>query len=276
MIVLSDDRPTPAKIIGELLTNHPEAASLLSEASHCRALAVSSATAARLRFAAAQTARLAYEELRHRLEPRRSHPIHFAVGLFLLLVLGAGLAMLNLIEFSGLFGGLRSVLPALTATAVWLTVAWLSEAAVRQRRRALVAVIAGAALLLGLLLVALHGSAPHPGRPPISGSTVFGGLTGAFIVVLTAGAGALIAHMEPASLLVARRRWHRARTAHEEAVETEQADAQAAAVAAQAWLGLVRARLTAIAADDERLVQDTVALAAVLLESARPQLPPSE
>ena len=75
-----DNRPTPAKIIGELLTNHPEAASLLAEASHCRALAVCSAATTRLKFAAAQAARLAYEELRHRLEPRRRHPIHFAVG----------------------------------------------------------------------------------------------------------------------------------------------------------------------------------------------------
>jgi hypothetical protein len=97
-------------------------------------------------------------------------------------------------------------------------------------------------------------------------------------VVLTAGAAALIAHMEPASLLVARWRWHRARTAHEEAVETEQADTQAAAIATQSWLGLVRTRVTGIAAGDEDLVHDTVALAAILLESARPQspqLPPS-
>ena len=67
-----DHRPTPAKIIGELLANHPEAASLLAEASHCRALAVCSAADTRLKFAAAQAARLAYEELRHRLEPRRA------------------------------------------------------------------------------------------------------------------------------------------------------------------------------------------------------------
>ena len=84
-----------------------------------------------------------------------------------------------------------------------------------------------------------------------------------------------MAHMEPASLLVARRRWHRARTAYEEAVEAERADVEAAAVAAEAWLGLVRARVTAIAAGDERLVQATVALAAVLVESSRPQLPPA-
>ena len=95
------------------------------------------------------------------------------------------------------------------------------------------AAITAAALLLGLLLVALHGFGPHPGWPAVSGHTrgsmVFGALTGAFILVLTAGAAALMAHMEPASLLVARRRWYRARTAYEEAVETEQADAEAAA-----------------------------------------------
>jgi len=273
---VSDDRPTPAKIVGELLMNHEEAASLLYEATHCRALAVCSAAAARLKAAAAQAARLAYEALRHRLEPRRGHPVHFAVGVLFLLVLGAGLAMLNLIELSGLLGALGSVLPALAATAVWLTVASLAAVAARQRRWALVAVIVGAALLLGLLLIALHGFTPHPDRPAVSGSTIFGGLTCAFIVVLTAGAAALMAHMEPASLLVARRRWHRARTVHEEAIQTAQADAEAAAVATQAWLSLVRARVTAVAADDERLVHDTVALAALLLESARPQLPPSE
>lgn len=275
--MLSDDRPTPAKIIGELLTNHPEAASLLAEASHCRALAVYSAATAKLKFDAAQAARLAYEELRHRLEPRRSHPIHFTVGLLLLLVLGAGLAMLNLIELSTLLGGLRSVLPALAATAVWLTVAWLAAAAVRHRRWSLVTAIVGAALMLGLLLVALHGFGPRSGWPAGSehthGSMVFGALTGAFILVLAVGAAALMAHMEPASLLLARQRWHRARAAHEKAVETERADAQAAAVATEAWLSLVRARVTAIATVEEHLVQDTVALAVIILESARIQLP---
>jgi hypothetical protein len=273
--VRPDHQPTPAKIIGELLTSHPEAASLLAEASHCRALAVCSAATAKLKFDAAQAVRLAYEELRHRLEPRRSHPIHFTVGLLFLLVLGAGLAMLNVIEL----GGPRSVLPALAATAVWLTVAWLAAAAIHQRRRILVAAVVGAALLLGLLLVALHDLSTRPGWPTgsgsVHGSTVFGALTGLFILVLTAGATALMAHMEPAGLLLARSRWHRARSAYEEAVETERIDAQAAAVATEAWLGLVRARVTAIAAVEEGLVQDTVALATVILESARIQLPPS-
>jgi hypothetical protein len=270
-----DHRRTPAQIIGELLETHPEAASLLAEASHCRALAVCSAAITRLKLAAVQAARLAYEELRHRLEPRRRHPINFAVGLLLLLVLGAGLAMLDVIEFSGLLGAPGAVLPALAAAAAWLTAAWLSVIAVRQRRWALVAAIMAAALVLGLLLVALHGLGQPTAHQYASASAVFGALTGTFILALTAGAGALMAYMEPASLLVARRRWHRARTAYEEAVETEHADLRAAAVAAEAWLGLVRARVAATAAEDENLVQATVAFAAVLVESSRPQLPPS-
>jgi hypothetical protein len=277
--VLPEDRPTSAKIIGELLNNHSEAASLLAEASHCRALVICSAATARLKFAAAQTARLAYEELRHRLEPRRRHQIDFGAGLLLLLVLGAGLAMLILIELSTLLGGLGSVLPALAATAVWLTAAWLAAVAARQRRWVLVGAIIAAAVLLGLLLVALHGFGPHPGWPAVSGyahgSLVFGILTGAFILVLAAGAATLVARMEPASLLIARRRWYQARTAYAIAVEREQADAEAAAIATEAWLGLVRAWVTAAAADDEHLVQGTVALAASLVGSGRPQLEPS-
>jgi hypothetical protein len=273
-----DHRPTSATIIGELLANHPEAASLLAEASHCRALAVCSAAYTRLKSAAVQAARLAYEQLRHRLEPRRGHPVHFGAGSMLVLTLGAGLAMLNLIELSGLLGGPRTVPLALAATAVWLTGAWLAAVAVRHRRWAVVAGISAAAALLGLLLVALYGLGPHPGWPASGhalGSTVFAALTGTFILVLTIGAVALMIHMEPASLLMARRRWHRARTAYEEAVEIEHADVEAAAVAAEAWLDLVRVRVTAIAAGDESLVQATVGLAAVLVESSRPKLPPA-
>ncbi len=77
--------PARSPFVGELLTSHPEAESLLAEASHCRALAVCSAVFTRVKFATAQAARLAYEELRHRLEPRRRHPVHFGVGLLLAL-----------------------------------------------------------------------------------------------------------------------------------------------------------------------------------------------
>jgi len=271
-----DHLPTPAQIIGELLLHHPEAASLLARASHWRSLAVWSAATTRRKFAAAQAARLAYEELAYLLEPRRRHPINFAAGLLLLLVLSTGLVTLDLIEL----GGLRSVLAALAATAVWLTEAWLGAVAVRQRHWTLVAAITTTAALLGLLLVALHDLGPHPGRPTIggylSGHAVFGALTVAFILVLTAGAAALMAHLEPASLLVARQRWYRARAAYEEAAETEQADAEAAAVAAESWLGLVRARVTAVAADEEHLTLATMALAGALVGNGRAQLPSSQ
>ncbi len=100
---------------------------------------------------------------------------------------------------------------------------------------------------------------------------IFGILTGAFIPVLTAGAAVLMAQIESPRLRAARQRWHRARAAYEEAAAAHQADAEADAVAA--WLGLVRIRVTKIAADDERLIHDTIALAAVLVERSRPELP---
>jgi hypothetical protein len=267
-----DHRPTPTQIIGELLLNHPEAASLLARATHWRTLAVWSAATVRRKLAAALAARLAYEELGRLLEPRRRHPINLVVGLLLLLVLSAGLVMLNLIELDGL----RSVSAALAATVVWLTGAWLGVVAASQLRWTLVAAITGAAFLLGLLLVALHSVDPHPAWPDAGRRAVFGALTGAFILVLTAGAAALMAHLEPARLLVARRRWYRARAVYEEATETEQADAQAAAVARESWLGLVRARVTTIAPDDDHLVQATVARAAALVGNDLPRLPSSE
>ena len=273
-----EHRPTQATIIGELLANHPEAASLLAEASHCLALAACSAACTRRRSAAVQAARLACEQLRRRFRPRGGHAVHFVVGSLLVVVLGAGLATLNVIELNGLPGGPRPVPLALAAAAVWLTGAWLAAIAVRQQRWAAVAGIGVVAVMLGLLLVALHGLGPHPGWPASGyalGSTVLAVLTGTFILVLAIGATALMIHMEPACLLMARRRWHQAQAAYEEAAETEQADVEAVAVAGEAWLCLVRARVTAIAADDERLVRATVGLATVLMESSRPKLPPA-
>lgn len=258
--------PTPAQIIGELLTGHPEAASLQGEASHRQALAVCSAALVGRLFTVAQAARLGYDELGHRLDARRRHPVHFGVGLLLLAVLGAGLTMLDAFELSGT----RSFLLALAATAVWLTVAWLAALASQEKRWAPVAAIIGGAVFLGLLLVFLHGLG-HRGR----GGSVLGTLVGVFILVLVTGAAVLIARMEPASLLVARWRWHRARAAHKAAVQRERDDVEAATVATEAWLGLVRTQASASAGDDEHLAHETVALAADLLGSGRPQLLPS-
>ena len=186
-----DHRPTPTQIIGELLRNHPEAASLLARAAHWRSLAVWSTATVRRTLATAKEARLAYEELGYLLEPRRRYPVNLVIGLLLLLMLSAGLVTLDLIELNGL----RSVLAALAATAVWLTVAWLGAVAARQRRWTLVAAITGAAFLLGLLLVALHSADSNAASPAASARAVFGTLTGAFILVLTAGAAALMGHI---------------------------------------------------------------------------------
>jgi hypothetical protein len=259
--VLPGQTRTPSQIMGELLTGHPEAASLHAEASHCQALARSSAANASRAFAAEQAARLGYEELRHRLDPRCQRTFHFGAGLVILAVLGTGLGVLDVIEL----GGTKTLLPALAATAVWLTGAWLTALAGRERRRRLVLAAITVAVLLGLLLAALHGF----GRE----SMMFGILVSAFILVLTVGAAALMSRMESAALIVARWRWHGARAAHQATVKLEQDDIEAATLATGTWLGLVRIRASAVAGDDERLVHETVALAIAVLESCRPQLP---
>lgn len=256
---------TPAQIIGGLLAGHPEAVSLQAEASHCRALARSSAAYAAQAFEDAQAARLGYEELRHRLDPRRARTIGLAAGLLVLILLGAGLALLDDFELSGVLGPVRSVLPALAATAVWLAGAWLAALASRERRRGVCLAAGTAGVLLGLLLVALRDFG-HQNVP-------FGILVGLFILVLAGAAAVLMTRMESSSVFVVRRRWHRARAAHRAAVRIGQDDMEAAAVATESWLGLVRTRASVLAGD-ERLVQETVALAVDLLESGQSHASP--
>ena len=257
------DARTPAQIISELLSNHPEAASLLSEASHCQALARGSAARAGHAFAAAQAARLACEEARHRLDPRRRHTVDFGAGSLILALLGGGLTLLNAIELSGLLGRAGSVLPALVAAAVWLSGAWVAALASRERRWGVVVAITVAAIVLGLLLAALRGSGQR--------SVLFGILVAAFILALAAAATALMARMEPSSVFLARRRWHSARAAHATAVRTVHSDMEMSTVATEAWLGLVRSRASELA-DDGQQMHETVALAVQVLQSGQPQL----
>jgi hypothetical protein len=262
--VLPGHSRTPPQIIGELLTGHPEAASQQAEASHRRALARSSATNVSQTLAVTQSARLAYQELRHRLDPRLLRTFNFAAGLIVLVLLGAGLALLDGIQLSGLLGRAGAVLPALAAAAVWLIGAWLTAQADRKYRWPLI-LTATAAALLSLVLAVVHGLGPESGW--------FGIVVSVFILVLAGGATVLIARMEPASLFAARRRWRQAWATHEAAARTEQGDRQAATAATEAWLGVVRASV--VAEDDEHLAHETVALAVTLLEADRPQLPPS-
>jgi len=276
-MVLPGQVPTPSQILSELLTGHLEAVSLQAEASYCQALALCSATKVSREFTAAQAARLDYDELRHRLEPRRRRLVHVGWGSLLLAGLGAGLSVLNAIEFSGSLSATEPALPALAAAAVWLTGAWLAALAIREKRWTLVAAVTGCAVVLALLLAALHGFYPRPGWPATAGfargSSVFGGLISVFIGVFAVGAAVLMAHLEPASLFVARRRWHRARAAHQAAVQMQLIDVEMASMAKQAWLSLVRTQASTVAGDDERLVHETAALAAALLENGRPGFP---
>jgi hypothetical protein len=88
------------------------------------------------------------------------------------------------------------------------------------------------------------------------------------ILGLASAAAVLMARMESSSLFAARWRWQRARAAHRSAARIEQGDLEAATVATESWLGLVRTRASVLAGD-ERLVQETVALAIELLESGQ-------
>ena len=254
---------TPAQIIGELLTGHPEAASLQAEASHCQALASVSTARAEQARTTAQAVRPAFEELRHRLDPRRRHTVDFGAGLLILALLGAGLTLLDVIQLHGLLGGTSSVLVALLAAVVWLTGAWVAALAGREHHRHAVLAATVAALGLGLLLAASHGSSHR--------SMLFGALVSAFILALAAGAAVLMARMESVSLFLARRRWHRARAAYAAAARTEHQDVEMAAIAIQAWLGLVRSRAGTLA-DDRELVDETLALAVELVQGGHTQL----
>ena len=136
----------------------------------------------------------------------------------LLLAVGAGLNDARPRSSSaGWVGGPRSALPALAATAVWLTVAWLAVLAVLRRRWALVTAVIGrrrpARTAAGRPARTQPAACRDPGPGELhDGSAVFGVLTGAFILVLTAGAAVLMADMESpqAGRPGARQRWHRA------------------------------------------------------------------
>jgi hypothetical protein len=270
--------PRPSQILHELLASHPQAASLQAEAANRRALVMCSGIKAGRELAADQAAGLGYERLQRQLDPRHRRPVHMGQGLLLLGVLAAGLTVLDAIELGPLLPGVRSVLPTLAVTAVWLTLSWLAALADREKHWTSVASAIGGAVVLMLLLAAVHGVNLRRGWPTAwgrtYGSTVSGILFGVLLLVLGAGAAVLIARIEPTSCSVARHRWHRARASHEAAVEEELADVQAASVATAVWLGLVRSYASGAAGRDQNVVEATVALASALLENGRPGLPP--
>lgn len=211
------------------------------------------------------------QELRHRLDPRHQRPVGYATGLMLLAGSAAGLAALNGVELSGVFSGWTGVPTIVAATAVWLTGAWLAAVVRRERRRTLVLAVAASAAAFSLVLAALRSLIAPPTRPLHAEIPGVWGRAGAGVVcvmlidVLAIGAAVLIQRTEPGPVFLAKRRWRRARADHQAATRLAEADAEAASVARQAWLGLVRTQAIAAAGDgDMRLVESTLALAAAL------------
>jgi hypothetical protein len=266
--VSSSYSPAPSRILGMLLSGHSEAPSLLAEASHRQALTEHSSVTTSQAFEAAQAARVRYEELRHRLDPRYGRGVHFGAGALLLAGTAVILALLNGLELGTVLTAKVAMIVTIAAVAVWLTGAWLAALASREGRRSLVAASIAGAITLSFALAALHGLSSH--WRWLGDGLGVGVLAAILITVLAASAMMLITRMEPGSIFLARRRWQRTQATYEAAFKLKLTDAETAAVAKQSWLGLVRTYAFAAAGEDgEQVVQDTLALAAILQEVRR-------
>jgi hypothetical protein len=189
--------------------------------------------------------------------------------------MGAILAVLDVVELRTVLSTEMAVPATMGAIAVWLTGSWLAALAAREGRRALVAATIAGAIVSSLLLAALHGVPPLSGLLAVWANLGAGVLSAVLITVLTAGAAVLIARMEPASVFLARRRWQRVRSSHEAAVRLHCADTEAASVAKQSWLALVRTYTTVVTGEGgEQTVHDTLALASVLQDARQPSIDP--
>jgi len=249
--VQDPSEPLFRRVAGDALATHPEAQILLSEAGHRRVLAEQSAAEVRWRYDVMQADRLGYEELRHRLDPRRVRTIHFGVSMALLAALFAVLIVLNIIAFDGVLAGwVNSV--AVAAAAAWIGCAWLAALALREEQRGRLAVIAAGALALDVVLATLHGNAPAAYPADRWYRYGVGAVAVLLVFVLVAVAAVLIARTEPASLLLAWHRWNRSRAAYAAAVRRHRDDAEAAAVARRGWHGLVQAHTPGPAEDKDR------------------------
>jgi len=201
--------------------------------------------------------------------------MHFGSGLILLAVMGTIVALLDGVELIAVLTPKIAVPVTVAAMAGWLTAAWLVALAMREGRRALAGAIVAGAIAVNLFLAALHGINMLSGWPAVWANVGAGVLSAVLITVLTAGAAVLIARMEPASVFFTRRRWRRARSTYEAAARLQRADAEAAAVAKQCWLGLVRSYASAVAGEaSEQVVHDTLTLASALQEIRLPSLDP--
>jgi hypothetical protein len=235
-------------LVGGLLTGHPEARTLLSEASHWHGLAAHSAAVAATASRVADLTRLRYEELRHRLDPRGHCRTRYGVACALVASIGlvlVGLARIELAPWIDVTGRPAGWLVATAMAAVWLSGAWLAAFPGRIRR----ALLAVAASALTVLLSGLVGTLP---------TVLLAVLSGLLAVV----AAVLIARAEPAALAQGRCHWRRASRHRDAAVATAQSDAEAATITRESWLGLVRA---ATVSEDEQLAREAIAVAAGMI-----------
>lgn len=264
MTTVHDDQARAARLlaaralVGDLLASHPEARSLLSEASHWRGLAAHSAAVAAAASRAADLARLRSEELRHRLDPRGRRRGRYGVACALVAAIGvvlAGLARIELARWIDVTGRPAGWLVATAVAAVWLSGAWLAATSGHPRRVLLTAAAVALAALLAALAVA---DGVRPGLAGALAAVLYAVLSALLAVI----AAALIARAEPVTL--ARARWHgrRAGRHRDAAVATARADAETAAVTRESWLGLVRA---ATGAEDEELARAAIAIAAGMI-----------
>jgi hypothetical protein len=229
-----------------VLRTHSEGQSLFGEAGHYRVLAEQSATAVARAFTSMQERRLSYEELRHRLDPRRSRTIHLGVGLTVLAGIFTVLVALDAIALAGVLTGWMTAAAA-AAAAAWIGCSWLAALAKREGQGGPLTAITVGAVAVGLLLVALHGEEASTRRADVWHRFGAGVLVVLLIFALVAVAAVLMARMEPASLLFARRRWHRSRDEYVAAVHTHRCDAEAAVIAGQGWRNLIDAQANASA-----------------------------
>lgn len=239
--------PAARDVVGHLLDTHPDGQSLLAEAGHRRSLASQSMRVAAEAFGRVKAARLGYEALRRRLDPRHGRTLHLGVAVILLAAVAAALVALDVIEFAGVLFGWVAVAAAAAASAAWAGSAWLAALAVREERRGRVTVIAAGVAAAGLLLAALHGEAASISPAPGWHRFEIAALVMLFIFALVAVATEIITRTEPASLPLARRRWHRSWDEYQAAERVHRADAEAAVVAAQEWCSLVDAHAVAYA-----------------------------
>jgi hypothetical protein len=237
--------------VGRVLASHEEARSLLSEASHRRVLCEQSAAAVDSTAAAADTARLRYEEWRHRLDPRAERPLSFWVVLLLVVAISVGLGGLARIELATLPG--REV-DAAAVAAAWIAGAWLAATDHREGRAWRGAAARAAAVMLAALLAVVHALTAQ-GRGQFLMGVLWALLSGAMAVT----AAALMRRAEPLVLAQARGRWGRAQAHHSSAVWTSMADAQGAAIARESWLSLVRS--DAARQGNEQLTNDAMDVA---------------